>query len=305
MIQITLCPREKSHYIVCMNSTLARFTWLCLAGSSFAGALADIDHVDTRVEWSGTPTLRLGDQFTIGNFVLGAFMEVRNDDRFHQEYLPNHNWRGVVRIAHEQVFARGSWGQAMVPLSFQHESAHASMGIEEPTQSAFESIYDGKYRNVNRNGFAGGVRYQLQRFFAMTIEGLYVRYLRSRNAPEAADTHLSDGHAMTWGADVQVPFGRAPVALCISSYFRQEFEGSEKRISSVYYDGESGPIAQKVRYAPLQATRTVAALLGIRYLKSSHPVLLYASWAFGNQGGFMDSREEIHRVAWGIQLGES
>lgn len=271
--------------------------------ASYAEVLSEIDHIDSRLEYAGTTDLKLGDRLRIGNFSLGGFMEVRNEERFHEEYLPNHNWRGVVRFAHEQVFVKGGWGSLTIPLAFQHESAHASMGIEGPTRSAFEMIYDGNYRNVNRNGFSTGAVYQFQGPVYLILQGFYTRYLFSRNAPEAADTHLTEGNAMQFGAELRLPMGSRKLAACASAYYRQEFESDETKISTIYYDSDTGPVALKVNYSPLQRTRTISALLGLRYSWNVRPVMLYSTWTFGNQGGFVDSRAETYRVAMGIQLG--
>lgn len=301
-MQITLCSFAFSHYIIAMNRSLMLFL-AGMASIGYGAVLADIDYVDTRVEWDGTPSLRLGDRLSYRNFSLGGFVEVGNEKRFHQEYLPNHNWRGVMRFAHEQVFVQGNWGSITLPLAFQHESAHGSMGVQEPTQSAFESIYDGRYRNVNRNGFSAGALYQFKGPVFLTFQGNYIRYLRSRNTPEAADTHLTDGHAMSYGAELRLPLGSRKITACASTYFRQEFESSEHRVSTVYFDSPDGVVSRDLNYAPLQMTRTIAALLGLRVVTSSRPVLVYAGWTFGNQGGFVDSREETHRIAMGIAFG--
>jgi hypothetical protein len=278
-------------------------TLLLVVHLSFASIRADIDAIDSRVQWSGVPSLKLGEQWSVQDFRCGGMIEVRNDPRFNQGILPNHNWRGYALVGFEEPIWQMNSVHLKLPLEFHHESAHATMGIQETTVSAFEKIYDGQYRNVNRNVFGTGLNTQLGEKSHLNIEVRYLRYWKSRNTPEATNSLLSNGHGFSLGGTWSRPVFRKSLSdgrLSLSSFIRKEFEG-EQRYSTQLYSGDT---VETTYYAVLQRTYTISAMLSLDapLKQSKQRIGVFIQALRGNAGGFQDSRENVQTIACGLTI---
>jgi len=271
----------------------------------WADNLALVDHVDSRLEWAGVPAVKVGDRVDGFGWQLGGFVEVRNDARFHQGYLPNHQWRGYAQLGYIQTIHCADSLTLLLPAGFHHESAHASMGIQESTNQAYELLYDGRYRNVNRNVFTAGLAMHYQHHWDLQMRGDYLGYVRSRNTPEGANTALTNAQGVSAGLDVSFPLswvGKAQWRWMIGGFFRQEFASNQMTATLVHFDEPSGAQELAVNYPVFRATRTFQGSTGLSLPLGKRKVILYAEYGFGNLGGFQDSRQEITRVAGGVML---
>ena len=117
---------------------------------------ADPNHVATGLLYNGTLNIKVGDRTGWKWLSAGGFVEVRNESRFNESVFPNHNWRGfgIIQVKYP-VTVKGK-PRIFLFTGAEHESAHATMGIVEPTDKAYELIYDQKYRRVIMNAVLAG-----------------------------------------------------------------------------------------------------------------------------------------------------
>jgi len=279
--------------------------FLLIAGLSTAcaaGILADIDHMDSRVEWHGVSMLKVGDQVNLGDVHVGGFIEVRNDARFNQAALPNHNWRGYANVGFTHnipVFAHGFIG---LPAEFHHESAHGTMGIQGATTEAMEMIYDGQYRNINRNAFASGLDLGWNNVVAFTLQLRGFEYVRSRNTPESPSLALAYSQGLSVGGEFRYPVQK--VTLIASGFFRHEFQGDRSAEVPIYYDSTGTAVTKMAIYPAMQSTNTFSGLVGVGFpLPNTNRIaMFYAQVINGNPGGFIDSREQVLQFGGGLSL---
>jgi len=284
-----------------LNTALAV---LCLFFQfTFAAIRADIDAIDSRVQWSGTAALKLGELWRIGGFRTGGFIEIRDDSRFNRAILPNHNWRGYALAGYDVPLWVHDSSLFELPIEFHHESAHATMGIEEPTDNAYEKIYDGTYRNVNRNAFCTGLNLRYGKRFRTTLDLRVLQYWKSRNTPEASNTKLGTGNALTAGSSWSAPLTALTPSswrLTVSSFVRKEFSGNTRYATQLYV----GDSLLTAPYAVIQNTVSLSGMLALdRALDCTvGEIGLFVQAIYGNAGGFQDSREQIKTFAGGLTI---
>ena len=129
----------------------------CFAAHAERFALADPDLAATGVSLGRELSIRIGDHLETRWLQAGGLFEARNESRFNQGLLPNHNWRGflyVHAVADLNTFAHLPF---VLYAGFEHESAHPTMGIERPTAVSYEMIYDGTYRRFMLNSIPCGI----------------------------------------------------------------------------------------------------------------------------------------------------
>jgi hypothetical protein len=278
------------------------FALAALTFTANAAVLADVDHMDSRVEWHGVPELKVGDHIPFGDFQLGGFIDVRNDARFNQAALPNHNWRGYALAGFTHNLTLNTHWTLGLPAEFHHESAHASMGIQGATTHAMEMIYDGQYRNVNRNAFATGVNLNWSSTFTANLQIRALEYVRSRNAPEAANTNLAYAQGISAGGELRIPFHK--ISFELSGFFRHEFQGDRMAYAHIDYDSAGTVISHLQAYPVFHSTNTFSALagIGIPVGNLGRTATLYTQMIQGNPGGFIDSREQLFQWGGGLML---
>lgn len=282
------------------------WSWLlCLSLPLWAENVADIDHVDSRIEWAGLPAIKVGEYLAANGFSLGGFVELRDEARFDQGYLPNHQWRGFLRLGYTYDVNILDSLQAQFPMGYQHESAHASMGIKEETTRAYDLIYDDRYRIVNRNAFFAGYALRYRHGWDVCWQTKYLRYVGSRNTPEAANKVLTYGNGFATGLDVSFPMSwvnRPQWAFVVSGFLRQEFESSRKVNTLVHFDSTGGAQELLVDYPVFRATRGIVGTMGLSVPMGTRRLFFYGQYGFGNLGGFYDSRQKNTRVAGGVMF---
>ncbi len=112
---------------------------------AYKAPLADPDIISSGYCYNGVPNFKVSTAFNIKYFQFGGFIEVRNEKRFNQALLPNHNWRGFAFL--NGIFPIVKKGSLITGI--EHESAHPTMGFHENNYYAYEKIYDNKYRKIN------------------------------------------------------------------------------------------------------------------------------------------------------------
>lgn len=287
-------------FIVCLIAVSA-----LPAQSNFTSQfiLADPNFVSTCLEYSKTPAAKIGDAIRWENVSLGGFLQSRNEERFHQGALPNHNWRGFAFINY--TFAFPAWG-SLTPsfaLGIEHESAHPTGGFHEENDEAYEMVYDGLYRNINMNS----IRFSpiLRGLFGGTTDLRldYQLYLFSKNTPELHDTALANGHGLSGGIDGIFALSQDH-ALFVSAFFRYIFTGSERRSDWIYHDQNGTVVQVYEEYPVIHSTRTISLKAGLLFphIAYGRTLSLFARLLYGNPYGFADSRENRFVMSAGVEL---
>lgn len=265
--------------------------------------LADPNLPSTCFEYSGTPAAKIGDTIQVKGVSLGGFLQSRNEERFNQGALPNHNWRGFAFLHYTCSFpAWGSYTPALT-IGIEHESAHPSGGFYEENNEAYEMIYDGLYRNINMNSirvssilcyvFGGKVCLRLD----------YHLYLFSKNTPELHDTALSHGHGLSGGFDGIFPLWQ-DYSLFISAFFRYIFTSDEHRSNWIYHDQNDTVVQVYEEYPVINSVRTISLKAGllVHHIAHDRTLSLFTRLLYGNPYGFIDSRENRLVIAAGVEL---
>ena len=150
----------------------------------------------------GIPSIKVGDLIMVRRVLIGGMVEARNEARFNQALLPNHNWRGLCRVETD-LFARSlDRTRLALRVNLSHESAHATMGIRESTQKALELIYDDVYRQMilNALSLSGSVYYtSAQAGFLTRVDGHF--FFLSKNTPEFTGSRLGFGSGFSFGLE--------------------------------------------------------------------------------------------------------
>ena len=272
--------------------------------------LADNDHVSHQVQYAKGINVKLGNEIRTEHFKLGGFFEVRNEKRFDEGYLPNHNWRGFLDFS--LLFNGQKSGlindflsdNHYLSIGYEHESAHASMGIEESTDDALERIYDGEYRSINLNSLSIKNFYVLSgKKMAFLLKGEYQVYFYSKNTPERSDKKLTQGHGVSAGVDWFYKMFSG-YELVVSLHNKYMFNGIGKEGTSIYVDTDTGVGRIAENYPVIRGMNTFEVLSGFRGWSSylDRHYMLYAKYTRGNKGGFVDSRQKDDLVGFGLML---
>lgn len=192
--------RELSFIALCSIITLL----ISRIPASADTVISDPDHISTGIEYRGVPDIRLGDTFRWENIYFEGMAEIRNESRFNQGVLPNHNWRGFVSIYSGNSLSESS---EMLKLNygFEHESAHPTMGLNDGNNSAYDKIYDSTYRNINLNSVMCRLSSSSGSGYNLTLSGKMQFYFFSRNTPELPVNDLAWSEGVSGGFEFQYP----------------------------------------------------------------------------------------------------
>ncbi len=265
--------------------------------------LADPNLVSTCLEFSRTPAGKIGDTLHIKSISLGGFIQTRNEARFHQGALPNHNWRGFAFVNYTYSFPEWNSFTPALALGMEHESAHPTGGFYEENDEAYEMIYDGLYRNINMNSIR--LSPILRCLFVGTLDVRldYQLYLFSKNTPELHNTALTHGHGFSGGIDAVFPLSQ-DYALFVSAFFRYIFESASHRNDWIYHNQNGMVVQVYEEYPVINSMRTISLKAGLifQHIAPGRTISLFTRVLYGNPYGFIDSRENRLVIAAGMEL---
>ena len=280
------------------------FLVLSISSSLFANAfvLADPDKPSFSLEYSGVPSAKVGNSFIWRDIFFGGFLESRNESRFNQGVLPNHNWRGYGFLFYEYKFEDFSLGGFSLINGIEHESAHPTMGFNEFNEKAYELIYDDKYRNINLNSISSSIHYEYKNSY-LTVKSIanFQYYLFSKNTPELHNTDLGNSFSFSFGVDLIFPLFESR-RIFISLFDRYMFKGDDYRIDSIYYDENGVVIDKNESYPIINSTNTFVVKTGVTFSYDLYSLSLYGKFLYGNIFGFVDSREKRINYYVGVEL---
>ncbi len=261
--------------------------------------LADPDFISTGYSYSGRSELRAGDIFGYGKISAGGMVEIRNEERFNQKFLPNHNWRGYAFIYHNSYF-RHYHSPVIVSAGFEHESAHPTMGLNEGSNGAYEKIYDGTWRNINLNSFKTRLSYISG---PVGFTGDLQFYFNSRNTPELANNKLTWSEGVSGGIDYRY-YLTPGIDLYVSLFDRYIFESRKKIVADIYLDTSSGVETRTINYPVINNVNTVTLKCGVIFhnIIPDRKLSLFIRLLYGNIYGFVDSREKRSVLSAGIEI---
>ncbi len=285
--------------------TLFILNVLCCFGTDLIAAdtvLSDPDHISTGFEFRGTPNIRLGDTFGYGDFTFGGMADIRNESRFNQGLLPNHNWRGFVFLYYDKSLTENK-DLLKITGGFEHESAHPTMGFNDGNNKAYDKIYDSTYRNINLNSVILRLSSTSGSWYALTLLGDIQFYFSSRNTPELPVNELSRSEGISGGFEFRYPVGSSS-NFFISGFDRYIFQSRYKTAGNIYYDTDSGVQTRLENYPLINNTNTVTAKTGFIFsnLIQDRKISVYCGILYGNIFGFTDSREKRTVYSIGIEI---
>jgi len=266
---------------------------------------ADPDLVGFNYEYSGAPSIRAGDFFTLFDVSFGGFFESRNEKRFTQAPLPNHNWRGFFFISYMfHLLEKDSHTLNLSP-GFEHESAHPSQGFWENNTKAYEMIYDNQYRNIHLNSLFLKSSYTFKVSQKIEISAMldYQLYGFSKNTPELHKDDLGFSNGFSGGLEIKYRLPRG-FTWYLSVFDRIILKGWQERNDTVYIDAPGGPVAVPMHYPIINQVNTITIKTGIDYKINviNRRAGVYCRLLYGNIFGLVDSRENRLVIAGGIEL---
>lgn len=277
--------------------------FICYGGARAAALRADPDFIATGVEFRGVPAVKIGDDIMFGRFSLGGMVEVRNEERFNQGALPNHNWRGFFSASYVlPVFSRGIHSGA-IDTGFEHESAHPTSGLYEPATDPYQMIYDGTYRNINMNSILLRYCHTIRDSYMLKFTIHPRLYFLSRNTPELPYTDYGWSGGVSCGAEYSLPLSGS-WDVFLSVFDRYIFRGSAESRRDVYFGKDGEIVSRNVLYPVINDTNTASVKSGVTYHGDGGgvEVSVYGSFIYGNIYGFVDSRDRRTQYAIGIEL---
>ncbi len=264
--------------------------------------LSDPDHISTGIEYRDVTDVKLGDMFRFDYLSFGAMAEIRNESRFNQKILPNHNWRAFTFIYLEDFidFNKGMLG---LTTGFEHESAHPTMGLNEGNDTAYDKIYDGTYRNINLNSFLLRLCGRTDKEKSVTFNLDTQFYFYSRNTPELPVNKLTWSEGISGGIDFKFNLHR-DTDFFISLYDRYIFRSRKNVYGNIYYNSPSGVETHYVEYPVINQINTISIKTGLIFndLIIDRKLLIYSGFLYGNIFGFVDSREKRTVYSIGIEI---
>jgi len=303
---ISFMLKQKGHKLITLKKILLTCLIFCLLNTSLSAAnhnMADPDIISTGVSFSWVPTAKIGDFISFYDIDLGGFLETRNESRFNQGVLPNHNWRGFAFIKYNLEVKKDEDQTISIDFGVEHESAHPTMGFTEFNDSAYELIYDGLYRNINLNSLLMGYKHSFGKDFKLKFMFDYQVYFFSKNTPELHNTDLALSHGFSPGVEFILPFYKS-FGWYISIFDRYIFQSREKRDDLIYYD-EDGSVVQRISSYPIiNNVNTISIKTGLLYFwtGAGRKVNLYTQLLYGNIFGFVDSRDNRLKLYFGVEL---
>lgn len=264
---------------------------------------ADPDRIATGFEFRGSPAIRVGDRLQAGFFEAGGMVEVRNEERFNQEALPNHNWRGFAFACFNGDLYGGDYLKASMAAGYEHESAHPTGGLGWDGGSAHEAIYDGAYRNINLNSLMVRLACEAGRRFALRLSADYQYYFLGRNTPELPGDRLGSSHGLSGGLELLLPVADG-VKVFVSAFGRRIFQGPADETGEVYVESGGEVRKSTVSYPLINGVSTVSARCGVSAegLVPRGTVSVYCGILHGNIFGFVDSRERRTVYSIGVEI---
>lgn len=271
---------------------------------SFQNNQADPQHIGSSLAYSGTMSAKLGDYLYYQGFYIGGFLEARNEKRFSNVFLPNHNWRGYGLIGYEHDVISTSRQSVNLAISYEHESAHPTMGMNDATDEVYQKIYDDRYRNINLNSLMLGARYILvDPSIQFKID--YHFYFLSRNTPELPAFDLTFSHGIDLGLEYTKKFTEND-SIYLSSFYGIVFTGPKEITDDIYTNNEQTgkPAITRISYPVINYTYTISLQSGYRHfvLTSNHYINVYVRILYGNIYGFVDSRDKRLQGSIGIGI---
>ncbi len=267
--------------------------------------LADPDLVGFNYEYYGAPSIKAGDFLNFSFFSFGGFFEARNEKRFTQAPLPNHNWRGFFFLSGKFPVLNTDIQKLNIFSGFEHESAHPSQGFWENNDSAYEMIYDNQYRNIHLNSLFIRTAHHFQITSSVELKYIldYQFYAFAKNTPELHNSDLGFSNGFSIGVELQ---WQMPYSLIwyFSLFDRIILEGWQKREDLIYINSVAGPVTQSMKYPIINSVNTFSCKTGIIYnLKSINRLTgIYIKVLYGNIFGLVDSRENRFIISGGIEL---
>lgn len=271
---------------------------------TFINANPDYSSSGIAYTTSGIPSIKIGDIISFRRFLVAGLFEARNEERFNQFFLPNHNWRGVGRIEAE-AFKRDIQSKKLsIAAYISHESAHPTMGIREPTTKAYELIYDDVYRRMMLNSISlsgsfndSGVKTR----FSVRCD--YNFYFLSKNTPELAGSRLGIGNGFSSGVEYSY-FLRPNICCYISIFDRFIFKARSTEAGNLYQGNGDSLMVVKIAYPIINQTNTIVLKTGVCFRGNTlnRTVGLYFSVLYGGIYGFVDSRDNRFKTSFGVEV---
>jgi len=265
---------------------------------------ADPNIIGCTVEHHTTIQAKAGDCAEIGIVTFGGFIEARNETRFNQGGLPNHNWRGYLTLGTDYELLHQMQLELNVGARLEHESAHATMGIVEPTDNPYELIYDHTYRKCVLNGVRVGPKLvmfdELHRLF---VSATFDVYAFSKNTPELPGLETAGSAGFTLGGVYRYSIFKHTSAF-IAVHERFIAQSSRKIMSSIYYTVDGHLQTKNEKYPVINQVATFSTCAGISMplFRSRHLFELYAKWLHGSIYGYVDSRDVRSVVSIGALI---
>jgi len=288
----------KAASIIILTISVLYGTFLTAADT----VLSDPDHISTGFEYRGTADIRIGDTFGSDSLTFGGMAEIRNESRFNQGILPNHNWRGFVFICSDYSLSDKK-DLLELTYGFEHESAHPTMGLNDGNIRAYDKIYDSTYRNINLNSLMLRLSSTSGSGYALTLTGDIQFYFKSRNTPELPVNNLTWSEGISGGFEFKYPLDDKR-CFFISGFDRYIFQSREKTSGNIYYNTTSGVTSRYEEYPVINNTNTVSAKTGFIFssIIPGRKVSIYCGIIYGGIYGFVDSREKRTVYSCGIEI---
>ncbi len=283
---------------------LSLFVASAFADEALEQISADPDLIGSAVEYCGTLQLKVGDRFTIGRFDIGGFAEMRSEPRFNQRLLPIHNWRGVLCGFYSYPLIRQMQLALSLFTGLEHENAHATMGIVEPTNDPYGMIYDHQYRKSILNALPGGAELIMyDQLHWLVLRGSGEWYFLSKNTPELAGLVVGNSGGLSIGGEYRYLFGDR-ISCFASLHDRLIFRGAAHTVGGIYDFEDTALVTTKQDYPVINQVNTVSVLGGISLplFQSRRLLEVYFRYLYGHSYGYVDSREVRSIVAVGVAV---
>jgi hypothetical protein len=267
---------------------------------------ANPDCFSTGLSWTfaGIPSVKVGDVISFPRVLIGGMLEARNEARFNQAALPNHNWRGVCRLE-ATVYERPA-APATIALraGLSHESAHPTMGIREATDKSLDLIYDDVYRRMILNALSLSCLFAdsgAKATFLARADGHF--YFLSKNTPELAGSALGAGGGLSIGLEYRYRLGRH-AAWFFSVHDRLIVRGLKTDQNYVHLGNGASLRNVLTSYPVINESNTVVAKSGASFFPDSSSRILdvYLRVLYGGIYGFVDSRDKRLVASAGVEF---
>jgi hypothetical protein len=264
---------------------------------------ADPNFTGCSAEYSRTLQVKAGNTVSCGVLNIGGFIEARNEPRFNQGLLPNHNWRGFITGTCFYPVIQKMQVSCSLGAGVEHESSHATMGIVEPTERPYDCIYDHAYRKSVMNAVQACTRFEMfDTWNRLLLKGSLSFYFLSKNTPELPGLSTANSGGLTFNALYRHLF-TAKMGCFVSLHERSVFQGSKKVRGEVYfYDKE---LNQKmVDYPIINDISAFSCCAGVSLplFQSRHLCEIYLRYLYGHCYGYIDSREKRNVFSVGVAL---